>query len=50
MTKSKVIVEDPDYVRKKTVDGNGRLYLGQEFAERNVRVVLEMLEDDESEN
>jgi hypothetical protein len=52
MADSKIIVEDPEYVQKKTVDGNGRLYLGQEFAGMDVRVILEVLEEeaDESEN
>jgi hypothetical protein len=47
MADSKIIVEDPEYVQKKTVDGNGRLYLGKEFAEMDVRVILEVLDDEE---
>lgn len=54
----KMIVSDPDIVRTKKTDSNGRLYLGQDYANAEVRAVIKILddnpdtddEDEESEN
>lgn len=52
----KMIVSDPDIVRTKTTDSNGRLYLGQDFANVEIRAVIKITdetpdeeEDDEDE-
>lgn len=45
MADSKYIVENPDLVEKKSVDGSGRLYLGKEYAGSAVRIVVEVLEE-----
>jgi len=38
-------IDDPDmYIRKK-VDSSGKLYLGKEYAEEEIRVTVERLED-----
>lgn len=51
----KMIVSDPDIVRTKKTDSNGRLYLGQDYANSEVRAVIKVLDDnpddeEESEN
>jgi hypothetical protein len=49
MARTTTTVEDPDLVVTKTVDSNGRLYLGTDYESKEVRVVVETIEDDESE-
>jgi hypothetical protein len=48
-TSTKVTVPDPDLLTTKRVDNAGRLYLGQEFAETEVHVVIESLDDGDDE-
>lgn len=35
-------VDDPDIVETKNVDGNGRIYVGQDYAYDSVEVVLKV--------
>jgi len=37
-------VDDPELVEKLQVDKEGRLYLGKDFARKDVRVSVEVLE------
>jgi hypothetical protein len=46
MAKTTTTVEDPDLVTSKNVDGNGRVYLGTDYADKKVRVVVERLDDE----
>ena len=47
MAGTTVTVEDPDFVQTKGVDGSGRVYLGGDYANATVRVVVETIEDDD---
>lgn len=40
-----VTVKDPEMVVTKSVDKSGRLYLGNDYAEKRVRVVIESVEE-----
>lgn len=44
---SEITIEDPDLVKKKQVDSQGRVYVGREYAEKNVQFILKVLEGDE---
>ena len=46
MAGTTVTVEDPDFVQTKGVDGSGRVYLGGDYANATVRVVVETIEDE----
>lgn len=39
-------IEDPELVEKMTVDKEGRLYLGKDYAGEHVRVCVEMIDDE----
>lgn len=41
----KMIVSDPDEVRKKDTDGRGRLFLGKRFRNKKVRYAVKVLGD-----
>lgn len=41
----KMIVSDPDFVRTKETDANGRLYLGTDYANKEIRCVIKVLGD-----
>ena len=45
MANTTVTVEDPDLVETKTVDGEGRLYLGRDYGGEDVRIVVERVAD-----
>lgn len=45
MAETSVTVDDPEVVTKKNVDSSGRLYLGRDFADKRVRLVVEVLEE-----
>lgn len=47
---SEIRVEDPDLYTKKDVDNSGRVYLGKEWAGREVKIVVELVDDDECDN
>lgn len=47
MARTTATVEDPDLVEKKSVDKSGRLYLGADFKDTEVRVVVERMDRDE---
>jgi len=38
-------IDDPELVEKLQVDKEGRLYLGKDFANDNVRVCVERIND-----
>lgn len=44
-TEHTVAVDDPDIVDTTGTDGNGRLYLGKDFAGKNVLVALSVKDD-----
>lgn len=46
MADSKYIVEEPDLVEAKSVDGSGRIYLGQDYAGSDVRIVVEIIDEE----
>ena len=46
MAGTTVTVEDPDFVETKGVDGSGRVYLGGDYADATVRIVVETIEDE----
>lgn len=50
MGRTTTTVEDPDMVAKKNVDKDGRVYLGKSFAESEVRIVVEVIEDAKQKN
>ena len=39
-------IDDPELVEKLQVDKEGRMYLGKAFANKDVRVCVEVLEDE----
>jgi len=39
-------IDDPDLVEKLQVDKEGRIYLGVDYANRDVRVCVEVLENE----
>jgi len=44
---SEVTITDPELHSEKTVDGQGRLYIGREHAGKRVRITVERLEGDD---
>lgn len=38
-------IDDPDVVAKKKVDSQGRVYLGQDWAGKPVRIIVEELDE-----
>lgn len=48
----KMIVSDPDEVKTKDTDGNGRLYLGKRFQDKKIRYAIKIIgpADDDEEN
>lgn len=42
---SKVTIEDPEIHGTKNVDSNGRLYLGEQYANDRVRVTVELVDE-----
>lgn len=49
MADASVTVDDPDLVTDKDVDSSGRLYLGREFAETHVSLVVKEMDEEEEE-
>lgn len=47
MADTTVTVDDPDAVEKKDVDSSGRVYLGKDYADERVRIVIERLDDND---
>ena len=43
---SKIEVEDPELVKRRTVDSGGRVYVGREYEGQEFRVILERIEDE----
>ena len=43
---SEVTVTDPELHTKKTVDSAGRVYLGKKYSNKEIRITVEMLDDD----
>ena len=41
------IANDPVLVKERTVDGDGRIYVGREYSDRRFRVILEGVDEDE---
>ena len=46
MARTTTTVEDPDLVATKNVDSSGRVYLGADYKDSKVRVVVEAIEDE----
>lgn len=44
---SKITVENPELVKRRTVDSGGRVYVGRDYEDEEFRVILERIEDDE---
>lgn len=49
MAETSVTVDDPEIVTKKNVDSSGRLYVGREFANARIRLVVEVLDENPEE-
>lgn len=50
-TMGTVIVDDPKFTGEKSVDGNGRVYLGEGYESKKVKIVIEeIVEDGEEKN
>lgn len=47
MGRTTTTVEDPDLVTTKNTDKQGRVYLGSDFKNGKVRIVVESIEEDE---
>jgi len=47
MARTSTTVEDPNLVTTKNVDKQGRVYLGSEFKNATVRIVVENMDDDD---
>lgn len=43
---SEYTITDPESVEKKTVDNQGRVYLGKEFKNKHVRIAVEILDEE----
>lgn len=37
---------DPEYVEQKTVDSSGRVYLGSEFTDKDVKIAVEVVDEE----
>jgi hypothetical protein len=42
---AKIVVEKPDLHETKSVDKQGRVYLGTDFAEKDVEIVVEVVDE-----
>lgn len=40
-----VTIDNPVEYRKKNVDSQGKIYVGKDYAEKEARVVIELVED-----
>lgn len=49
MAQTTVTVDDPETVVTKKVDSNGRLYLGTDYQSKEVRVVVEIVDDEDGD-
>lgn len=47
---AEIRIDDPDLYERKTVDGEGRIYVGREFANKDVKIVIEAIEETEEGN
>lgn len=47
---ARVTIDKPALVETKRVDKSGRVYLGKQYRDSHVRVVIESLEDCEKNN
>ena len=43
---SQVTIDNPEMHAKKAVDSNGRVYLGNDYVGKRVRVTIEVLDDE----
>ena len=43
---SEITIHDAEMHQRKSVDSNGRIYLGREYANTDVRVTIEVLDDE----
>lgn len=50
MTDTSVTVDEPDLVSDKDVDSSGRMYLGRDFADTHVRIVVKEMPTCEEAN
>jgi len=41
---ARITIEDPEELKKKLVDSQGRVYLGKEYKNERIRFVFEVLE------
>ena len=46
---AEVKVENPELHDEKTVDNRGRVYVGKEFAGKDVRIIVEVVDDEPEE-
>lgn len=44
-TMGTVTVQDPETYTKKSVDGSGKLYLGRDYAGKQVKFIVETVEE-----
>lgn len=42
---AEITIDDPDYFEKTETDKQGRLYLGKDFANKEVRVAIEVADE-----
>lgn len=49
MTDTSVTITQPALVTSKSVDSSGRLYVGKEFAGKDIRIAVEVLDDSDDE-
>lgn len=45
MADTTVSVSDPELVATKAVDKSGRMYLGEDYAGKNVRIIIDRVEE-----
>ena len=43
---STVTIEDPEIHGEKNVDSNGRVYLGEDYAGKSIRLTVEVVVDE----
>jgi hypothetical protein len=46
---AKIVIEKPELHETKTVDQQGRVYLGRDLAGRDVEIVVEVVDDEPEE-
>jgi len=44
-TMAEVRIQNPDIHEEKTADGKGRVYLGKDYENKKVRIVVEAVEE-----